>query len=94
MQRVRAEGPLMAEIGRKNTQKVTLAQFMKLTEEFIHQEDWPGHSSRLRHWKSKPSKKARRPQRLPSRRKRRIPRKGKRSQAHFSPRVSLGSKKF
>jgi hypothetical protein len=38
MQGVRAEGPLMAEIGR-NTQKVTLPQFMKLTEEFIHQEE-------------------------------------------------------
>jgi hypothetical protein len=49
MQGVRAEGPLMAEIGRKNTQKVTLAQFMKLTEEFIHYEDWSGHSSRLKH---------------------------------------------
>jgi hypothetical protein len=33
---VRAEGPLMAEIGRKNVKKITLPQFMKLTEEFIH----------------------------------------------------------
>jgi hypothetical protein len=31
MMGVRAEGPLMAEIGRKNVQKVTLPQFMKLT---------------------------------------------------------------
>jgi hypothetical protein len=36
MQGVRAEGPLMAEVGRKNVNKVTLPQFMKLTEEFIH----------------------------------------------------------
>jgi hypothetical protein len=35
MQGVRAEGPLTVEIGR-NTQKVTLPQFMKLIEEFIH----------------------------------------------------------
>jgi hypothetical protein len=41
MQGVRAEGPLMAEIGR-NTQKVTLPQFMKLIEEFIHQEELIG----------------------------------------------------
>jgi hypothetical protein len=41
MQGVRAEGPLMAEIGR-NTQKVTLPQFMKLTKEFIHQEELIG----------------------------------------------------
>jgi hypothetical protein len=39
---VRAEGPLMAEIGRKNVQKITLPQFMKLTEEFIHQEELVG----------------------------------------------------
>jgi hypothetical protein len=39
MQGVWAEGPLMAEVGRKNVNKVTLPQFMKLTEEFIHQEE-------------------------------------------------------
>jgi hypothetical protein len=38
MQGVKTEGPLMAELGR-NTQEVTLPQFMKLTEEFIHQEE-------------------------------------------------------
>jgi hypothetical protein len=42
MQGVRAEGPLMAEVGRKNVRKVTLPQFMKLTEEFIHQEELVG----------------------------------------------------
>jgi hypothetical protein len=42
MQGVRAEGPLMAEVGRKNVKKVTLPQFMKLTEEFIHQEELVG----------------------------------------------------
>jgi hypothetical protein len=42
MMGVRAEGPLMAKIGRKNVQKVTLPQFMKLTEEFIHQEELIG----------------------------------------------------
>jgi hypothetical protein len=42
MQGVRAEGPLMAEVGRKNIQKVTLPQFMKLTEEFIHHEELVG----------------------------------------------------
>jgi hypothetical protein len=31
----------MAEMGR-NTREVTLAQFMKLTEEFIHQEELVG----------------------------------------------------
>jgi hypothetical protein len=31
----------MAEIGR-NTPKITLPQFMKLTEEFIHQEELVG----------------------------------------------------
>jgi hypothetical protein len=36
IQGVRAEGQLMAKVGRKNIQKVTLPQFMKLTEEFIH----------------------------------------------------------
>jgi hypothetical protein len=41
MQGVSEEGLLMAEIGR-NTQKVTLPQFMKLTEEFIHQEELIG----------------------------------------------------
>jgi hypothetical protein len=39
---VRVEGPLMAEIGRKNVQKITLPQFIKLTEEFIHQEELVG----------------------------------------------------
>jgi hypothetical protein len=42
MQGVRAEGPLMAEVGRKNVNKITLPQFMKLTEEFIHQEELVG----------------------------------------------------
>jgi hypothetical protein len=42
MQGIRAEGPLMAEVGRKNVRKVTLPQFMKLTEEFIHQEELVG----------------------------------------------------
>jgi hypothetical protein len=42
MQGVRVEGPLMAEVGRKNVKKVTLPQFMKLTEEFIHQEELVG----------------------------------------------------
>jgi hypothetical protein len=37
MQGVRAEGPLMAEVGRKN-----VPQFMKLTDEFIHQEKLVG----------------------------------------------------
>jgi hypothetical protein len=41
MQGVRVEGPLMAELGR-NTKKVTLLQFMKLIEEFIHQEELVG----------------------------------------------------
>jgi hypothetical protein len=31
MQGIRAEGPLMAEVGRKNVNRVTLPQFMKLT---------------------------------------------------------------
>jgi hypothetical protein len=39
MQGVRVEGPLMVKVGRKNIQKITLPQFMKLTEEFIHQEE-------------------------------------------------------
>ena len=38
MQGIRAEGPLMAELGR-STQEVTLPRFMKLTEEFINQEE-------------------------------------------------------
>jgi hypothetical protein len=42
MQGVRAEGALMAEVGRKNVKKVTLPQFMKPTEEFIHQEELVG----------------------------------------------------
>jgi hypothetical protein len=42
MQGVRAEGSLMAEVGRKNVKKVTLPQFMKLIEEFIHQEELVG----------------------------------------------------
>jgi hypothetical protein len=41
MQGVRVEGPLMAELGR-NTKEVTLLQFMKLIEEFIHQEELVG----------------------------------------------------
>jgi hypothetical protein len=41
MQGVRAEGPLMAELGR-STREVTLPQFMKLTEEFIYQEELVG----------------------------------------------------
>jgi hypothetical protein len=32
----------MAEVGRKNVRKVTLPQFMKLTEEFIHHEELVG----------------------------------------------------
>ena len=35
MQGIRAEGPLMAKLAR-NTQEVTLPQFMKLTKEFIN----------------------------------------------------------
>jgi hypothetical protein len=61
MQGVRAEGPLMAEVGRKNIRKVTLPQFMKLTEEFIHQEELVGTLLKAQilstRWKSKPSRK-------------------------------------
>jgi hypothetical protein len=42
MQGVRAKGPLMAEVGRKNDQKITFPQFIKLTKEFIHQEELVG----------------------------------------------------
>jgi hypothetical protein len=42
MQGVWAEGPLMVKVGRRNIQKITLPQFMKLTEEFIHQEELVG----------------------------------------------------
>ena len=41
MQGIRAEGPLMAELA-KSTQEVTLSRFMKLTEEFINQEELIG----------------------------------------------------
>ena len=38
MQGIRAEAPLMAELAR-STQEVTLPRFMKLTKEFINQEE-------------------------------------------------------
>ena len=41
MQGIRAKGPLMAELAR-STQEVTLPRFMKLTEEFINQEELVG----------------------------------------------------
>jgi hypothetical protein len=41
LQGIRAEGPLMADIARI-TQEVTLAQFMKKTEEFINLEELVG----------------------------------------------------
>ena len=41
MQGIRAEGPLMAELAR-STHEVTLPRFMKLTEEFINQEELIG----------------------------------------------------
>jgi hypothetical protein len=41
MQGIRVEGPLMAELA-KSTQEVTLPRFMKLTEEFINQEELIG----------------------------------------------------
>jgi hypothetical protein len=42
MQGVRAEGPLMAKVGRKNGRKVTLPQFIKLIEKFIYPEELVG----------------------------------------------------
>ena len=41
MQGIRAKGPLMAQLAR-STQEVTLPRFMKLTEEFINQEELIG----------------------------------------------------
>ena len=41
MQGIRAEGLLMAELAR-STQEVTLPRFMKLTKEFINQEELIG----------------------------------------------------
>jgi hypothetical protein len=89
MQGVRAEGPLMAEVGRKNGRKVTLPQFMKLTEEFIHQEELVGTLLKAQTLEEQAKQESKKASTAPKLKEEKNPRKGKRSRAHYS-KVSLG----
>jgi hypothetical protein len=88
MQGVRAEGALMAEVGRKNVKKVTLPQFMKLTEEFIHQEELVGALLKAQTLEEQAKKERRGTRILLRLRKTRTPEEGRRSRVHCS-RMSL-----
>jgi hypothetical protein len=76
MQGVRAEGPLMAEVGRKNVNKVTLPQFMKLTEEFIHQEELVGALLKAQTLEEQAKKENKRDSNPPKVKEEKNPRKG------------------
>jgi hypothetical protein len=76
MQGVRAEGPLMAEVGRKNVKKVTLPQFMKLTEEFIHQEELVGALLKAQTLDEQVKKEKKRDSNPPKAKEEKNPRKG------------------
>jgi hypothetical protein len=93
MQGVSEEGLLMAEIGR-NTQKVTLPQFMKLTKEFIHQEELIGTFLKAQTLEEQAKQEGKKASTTPKAKEVKNPQKGKRSQAHFLSKVSLGKRKF
>jgi hypothetical protein len=76
MQGVRAEGALMAEVGRKNVKKVTLPQFMKLTEEFIHQEELVGALLKAQTLEEQAKKEKKRDSNPPKAKEEKNPRKG------------------
>jgi hypothetical protein len=76
MQGVRAEGPLMAEVGRKNVKKVTLPQFMKLTEEFIHQEELVGALLKAQTLEEQAKKEKKREPNAPKVKEEKNPRRG------------------
>jgi hypothetical protein len=88
MQGIRTKGLLMAELGR-NTQEVTLPQFMKLTKEFIHQEELIGTLLKAQTLEEQAKQEGRKASMAPKPKKEKNPRREKRSQAHFS-KVSLG----
>jgi hypothetical protein len=76
---------LMAEVGRKNVKKVTLPQFMKLTEEFIHQEELVGALLKAQTLEEQAKKEKKRDSNPPKAKEEKNPRKGgRRSQAHYS----------
>jgi hypothetical protein len=76
MQGVRAEGPLMAEVGRKNVNKVTLPQFMKLTEEFIHQEELVGALLKAQTLEEQAKKESKKDSNAPKLKEEKNPRRG------------------
>jgi hypothetical protein len=76
MQGVRAEGPLMAEVGRKNVNKVTLPQFMKLTEEFIHQEELVGTLLKAQTLEEQAKQESKKASTVPKSREEKNPRRG------------------
>jgi hypothetical protein len=76
MQGIRAERPLMAEVGRKNVNKVTLPQFMKLTEEFIHQEKLVGAFLKAQTLEEQAKKERKKDSNPPKEKEDKNPRKG------------------
>jgi hypothetical protein len=73
---VRAEGPLMAEIGKKNIQKITLPQFMKLAEDFIHQEELVGTLFKAQTLEEQAKQESKKTSTAPRPKKEKNPRKG------------------
>jgi hypothetical protein len=78
MQGVRAEGPLMAEVGRKNVNRVTLPQFMKLTKEFIHQEELVGTLLKAQTLEEQAKQESKKASTAPKLKEEKNPRKGER----------------
>jgi hypothetical protein len=76
MQGVRTEGPLMAEVGRKNVNKVTLPQFIKLTEEFIHQEELVGTLLKAQTLEEQAKQESKKASTVPKSREEKNPRRG------------------
>jgi hypothetical protein len=76
MQGVRGEGPLKAEVGRKNVNKVTLPQFMELMEEFIHQEELVGTFLKAQTMEEQAKKESKRDSNAPKLKEEKNPRRG------------------
>ena len=76
MQGIRAEGQLMAELV-KNTQEVTLPQFMKLTEEFINQEELIGTLLKAQTLKEQAKQEGKKASMAPKPKEEKNPQKGK-----------------
>jgi hypothetical protein len=68
----------MAKVGRKNVNKITLPQFMKLTEEFIHQEELVGTLLKAQTLEEKVKQESKKASTASKPKEERNPRKGER----------------